>query len=105
MFSGGNRPGGRSQNPSINFETDGEQMLNVQQGTLKVEDGLKNLFFAGLRPFSGLMNDENSQGNNQSSTSFFSVPPTYFSLLQIFEHLGKNEKFFFKFFNRFCFVF
>ncbi len=70
-------------------------MPNVQQGTLKVEDGIKNLFLSGLRPFPGLINDENSIGNNRSSTSYFSVQPVYFSLFQIFEHLGKIRFFFF----------
>ena len=78
---------GRSQNPSINTETDGEQTANVQQGTLKVEDGIKNLFLSGLRPFPGLVSDENSPGTNRSSTSYFSVQPIYFSLFHIFEHL------------------
>ncbi|CAF3679237.1 unnamed protein product [Rotaria sp. Silwood1] len=86
-LSGGNRPSNRSQNPSINFETDGEQTLNSQQGTLKVEDGIKNLFLFGFRPFSSLCNDENSIRNNRSSTQFFSIQPIYFSLIQIFEHL------------------
>jgi hypothetical protein len=60
---------------------------------LKVEDGIKNLFLFGIRPLSGLMNDENSIGNNRSSTSFFSLQPIYFSLVQIFEHLGKKSLF------------
>jgi len=94
-FSGGNRPGSRSQNPSINTETDGEQTINVQQGTLKVEDGIKNLFTSGLRPFPGLINEDNSLGNNRSTTSYFSVQPIYFSLFQIFEHLGKQTQFIF----------
>ncbi|CAF4944512.1 unnamed protein product, partial [Rotaria sp. Silwood1] len=93
-LSGGNRPSNRSQNPSINFETDGEQTLNSQQGTLKVEDGIKNLFLFGFRPFSSLCNDENSIRNNRSSTQFFSIQPIYFSLLQIFEHLDKIINFF-----------
>ncbi len=94
FFSGGNRTVGRSQNPSINTETDGE-IVNVQQGILKVEDGIKNLFLSGLRPFSGLINDENSIGNTRSSTSYFSIQPIYFSLFQIFEHLGKIQFFLF----------
>ncbi|CAF0882034.1 unnamed protein product [Adineta steineri] len=85
--SAGNRPNGRSQNPSINTEADGEQTLNVQPGALKVEDGIKNLLLLGVRPVSGLLSEETSLGNNRSSTSFFSVQPIYFSLLQIFEHL------------------
>ncbi len=94
IFSGGNRTIGRSQNPSINTEIDGEQTI---QGTLKVEDGIKNLFLSGLRPFPGLINDEYSPGNNRSSTSFFSIQPIYFNLFQIFEHLGKTSlKFNFK---------
>jgi hypothetical protein len=87
MFSGGNRTIGRSQNPSINTEIDVE---TNPQGTLKVEDGIKNLLLLGVRPNSGLINEENSLGNNRSSTSFFSVEPIYFNLFQIFEHLGKN---------------
>lgn len=85
--SGENRTLGRSQNPSINTETDVEQGLNNPQGTLKIEDGIKNLFLSGLRPFPGLTHDEISPGNNRSSTSFFSIEPIYFSLFQIFEHL------------------
>ncbi|CAF2997651.1 unnamed protein product [Rotaria socialis] len=85
--SGGNRPDSRSKNPSINTETDAEQTLNNQQGTLKIEDGIKNLFLFGIRPFSVLINDENSMKNNRSSTSLFSVQPIYFSLIQIFEYL------------------
>ncbi len=87
LFSGGNRTIGRSQNPSINTEIDVE---TNPQGTLKVEDGIKNLLLLGVRPTSGLINEENSLGNNRSSTSFFSVEPIYFNLFQIFEHLGKN---------------
>ncbi|CAF1144044.1 unnamed protein product [Rotaria sordida] len=85
--SGGNRPSSRSQNPSVNLETDGEQILSSQQGTLKVEDGIKNLFLFGFRPFASLINDDNPLRNNPSPTQFFSVQPIYFSLLQIFEHL------------------
>ncbi|CAF3814611.1 unnamed protein product [Rotaria sordida] len=85
--SGGNRPSNRSQNPSVNLETDGEQILSSQQGTLKVEDGIKNLFLFGFRPFASLINDDNPLRNNPSPTQFFSVQPIYFSLLQIFEHL------------------
>jgi hypothetical protein len=90
MFSVGNRLGVRSQNPSINTENDSEQIINIPQGTLKVEDGIKNLFFSGLRPFPGLLNYQNYFGNNnQSSNSYFTIQPIYFYLFQIFEHLGK----------------
>ena len=90
MSSAGHRTIGRSQNPSINTEVDGDPMGNGQTGALKVEDGIKNLFILGVRPPSALINDETALGHNRSSTSFFSLQPVYFNLLQIFEHLGND---------------
>ena len=85
--NGENRTINRSQNPSINTETDGEQTINNHPGILKVDDGIKNLILSGIRPFLGLVTDETSPGNHRSSTSYFSIEPIYFSLFQIFEHL------------------
>ena len=36
------------------------------------------------------MNEENLLSNHRSSTSYFSIQPIYFQLIQIFEHLGKS---------------
>ncbi|UJR29828.1 hypothetical protein I4U23_017371 [Adineta vaga] len=83
--SAGNRTIGRSQNPSINMEIENE---NNPTGMIKVEDGMKNLLLLGIQSSSGLVNDENnSLINHRSSTSFFSIQPIYFNLIQIFEHL------------------
>ncbi|CAF4975500.1 unnamed protein product, partial [Rotaria sp. Silwood1] len=72
---------------AISNSSGGNRPINSQQGTLKVEDGIKNLFLFGIRPFSAIINDENSLKYNRSSTYFFSIQPIYFSLIQIFEHL------------------
>ena len=62
-----------------------------QPTTLKVEDGIKNMFLVGLRPLSALVNDENVLSLSASCTSHFSLPPIYLSLIDIFEHLGTSR--------------
>ena len=67
--------GGPNRNASINTE-------NETETTLKVEDGIKNLFFANLKSLSNLNNQENLLTN-----CLFSIDSISFSLFDIFEHL------------------
>ncbi|CAF0902547.1 unnamed protein product, partial [Didymodactylos carnosus] len=70
----------RSQQPSVTgTDLDGEQMLNAQNQTLRVEDGLRAIF--SLIPF------DNEAIGDKSSSSMFTTQPVYFSLLKIWECL------------------
>jgi len=74
----------RSQNASMQMEIDVEQ--GNPSGTLKVDDGTTKSFLSTLRSLTNLFVEDHFHAQ-RSSTSYFSLQPISFRLIQIFDYL------------------
>ena len=69
--------------------------IDVEQGnpsgTLKVDDGTTKSFLSTLRSLTNLFVEDHFHAQ-RSSTSYFSLQPISFRLIQIFDYLGNFLK-------------